>query len=116
MPYVPRTAMSEQTIEGFGLSSQQRLLWRLKQATHAYWAQCVVIVRGELDEKRFDRAIDAITERHPMLRTTFFISPGMSFPIQVIGEGNRAQRRLVDCRFGRGDASDCLARVLLEER
>jgi amino acid adenylation domain-containing protein len=81
--------MSTVRIEGFQLSPQQEHLWLLHQqgGGPAYRAQCAISIEGELDKNRLRDAIDAVMQRHEILRTTFRNLPEMTLPLQVIGEG-----------------------------
>ena len=56
------------------LSFAQELLWRLEQAspgTSAYNVPRAMQVSGPLDVARLQRALDALVERHAILRTVF---------------------------------------------
>ena len=56
------------------LSFQQYGLWLLEQLSStsiAYNAQNVIRIRGKIDPQVFGRAVDALVERHEVLRTTF---------------------------------------------
>jgi amino acid adenylation domain-containing protein/non-ribosomal peptide synthase protein (TIGR01720 family) len=76
----------QQAIEGFQLSPQQKRLWQLQQIdTHQpYYAQCTVMVSGDLNLDAFQRAVHHIVDRHEILRTTFQTLPEMTVPLQVI--------------------------------
>ena len=74
-------------IEGFRLSPQQRHVWRLLQDDQSYRAQCVILLEGNLDAKVLEQTIQKIVARHEILRTNFRRNPGISYPIQLIGEG-----------------------------
>jgi hypothetical protein len=67
----------QQAIEGFQLSPQQKRLWQLQQIdTHQpYYAQCTVMVSGDLNLDAFQRAVHHIVDRHEILRTTFQTLP-----------------------------------------
>ncbi|MEO8191051.1 MAG: condensation domain-containing protein, partial [Acidobacteriota bacterium] len=76
------------TIEGFRLSPQQARLWSLqeKDGSGSYRARAVVAIDGRVDPDRLRLAIVKVAGRHEILRTTFRGLPGMSAPLQVIGE------------------------------
>src|ERR1051326_8798316 len=79
--------MKEMAIEGFRLSPQQRRLWLLqREEQQPYQTQCVVFLKGELDTQVLKTALTKVTERHEILRTNFRCLPGMSLPLQVVGE------------------------------
>lgn len=74
-------------IEGFRLSPQQRYVWRLLQDNQSYRAQCVILLEGNLDVEALEQTIQKVVARHEILRTNFRSNPGISYPIQLIGEG-----------------------------
>ncbi len=74
-------------IEGFRLSPQQRHVWRLWQDNQSYCAQCVILLEGNLDVDALDQAIQKVVARHEILRTNFRRNAGISYPIQLIGDG-----------------------------
>lgn len=74
-------------IEGFRLSPQQRYVWRLLQDSQSYQAQCVILLEGNLDIDAMEQAIQRVVARHEILRMNFRSNPGISYPIQSIGEG-----------------------------
>ncbi len=86
------TAMnSESALEGFRLSPQQLRVWLLQQGVAAgqalpYRATATVQMDGPLDHAALAAALKALCERHEILRTTFQCLPGMTIPLQVIGE------------------------------
>jgi amino acid adenylation domain-containing protein len=77
-----------ETMEGYALSPQQQRLWNLQQGEPGlpYRAQCVLRVAGRFDPQRFTTALEQVVQRHEILRTTFHSVPGMTFPVQVIGQ------------------------------
>ena len=78
--------MSAEVLEGFRLSPQQRAVWRGAEGEPLPAARCAIAIDGPLDVARLRRAIDQSWSRHEVLRTYFPILPGMSEPLQVIGE------------------------------
>lgn len=77
-------------IEGFRLSPQQRHVWRLSQDNQFYRAQCVILLEGKLEAEALEQTLQEIVARHEMLRTNFQRNPGITYPIQLIGE-NRVE-------------------------
>ena len=71
------------TVQGFRLSPQQQHAWT---AGRGLTSQCAVEVTGELDRARLRRALGQAVERHEILRTSFQLLPGMTFPVQVVAE------------------------------
>ncbi len=76
--------MSQEMIQGYGLSPEQRRLWGLGLADRC--ALCVVQIVGELDVENLQRAIRQVVSQHEVLRTTFKLLPAMTIPVQVISE------------------------------
>jgi amino acid adenylation domain-containing protein/non-ribosomal peptide synthase protein (TIGR01720 family) len=76
--------MSQQIIEGYRLSPQQRRLWLLGQSDRS--AQCAVRIEGELKTEVLEEAIRQVISQHESLRTTFKLLPGMTIPVQVISD------------------------------
>ncbi|HEX6716518.1 MAG TPA: amino acid adenylation domain-containing protein [Pyrinomonadaceae bacterium] len=78
--------MSEETIQAYRLSPQQKHLWLVQQRTRssAFWSRCAVRITGPLDRDRLESAIYRVVEQHEILRTTFRLLPGMTVPAQVI--------------------------------
>jgi amino acid adenylation domain-containing protein len=76
-------------MEGFRLSPQQKRLW--SQHTGQNWpyrAQALIVIEGHLDPEVLSAAIQDVIERHEILRTTFHHLPGLTFPVQVIGNNS----------------------------
>src|ERR1051325_11632594 len=73
-------------VSGFPLSLQQRQLWRLRNESTAFRAQCVVLLKGNLNKKILAETFNEIVKRHEILRTTFRQIPGLKYPIQIITE------------------------------
>jgi hypothetical protein len=78
--------MTQEALEGFPLSLQQRHVWRLQKEGSAYGAQCAVLLTGRLNRTAFHEAIQHVVQRHEILRTTFHGVAGLEFPLQVIAE------------------------------
>ena len=90
--------MSQETIQGYRLSPQQRHLWSLLQAEHTapYYSWCAIKIDGlrlvkkpmggELDRALLKQALNHIVAQHEILRTAFRLLPGMTIPVQVIAE------------------------------
>src|SRR6185369_13569961 len=97
--------MQEQSLEGYRLSPQQRHLWLLQQEDYsaAYSTVCVVRVRGPLQVGGWERAVASVIERQEILRTKFRLLPGMTTPLQVIGEAKEWRSEQEDVS-GRSEA------------
>ncbi len=83
-------------ISGFPLSLQQRQLWRLRNDSTAFRAQCVVRLKGNLDKNILAETVKEIVKRHEILRTTFRQIPGLKFPIQIITEDRSIEIEEID--------------------
>src|SRR6185503_11303699 len=78
---------SQNRVEGFRLSPQQRYFWSLQRATSfTYQVVATVSINGELRADVLQRALADIVERHEILRTTFHRPPGIKTPFQVISD------------------------------
>ncbi|MGE5321731.1 MAG: amino acid adenylation domain-containing protein, partial [Actinomycetota bacterium] len=80
-------------IQGYRLSSQQERVWLLEQAegSPTCRVRCDVLIQGPLDRHRLEAALADVVARHEILRTSFSIFPGMSNPLQVIGQPERVK-------------------------
>src|SRR5690349_2528563 len=79
--------MQKETVQSYRLSPQQERLWLLEQKHPGpYRAQCSWLLEGPLDQARLRAALNALVERHEILRTSFQSLPDVLLPVQVIGE------------------------------
>src|SRR5689334_21982045 len=81
------------------LSFGQRRLWIAEQAAPGsltYTTPLLLRWRGALRADVLRSCLDAIVERHEVLRTTFVTERGL--PVQVVGEFRGADVAVVDCR------------------
>jgi amino acid adenylation domain-containing protein len=85
--------MQSDVIQGFRLSPQQKRLWSLQRdgKDQPYRAQCAVMIRGRLENAHMRIAIEQAVRGQEILRTSFRRLPGMTIPLQVIGESCRFQ-------------------------
>jgi len=75
-----------QTINGFRLSPQQKYLWLLQQDSPAYRLQSAILIEGSLQTDRLKKALEKVSDRHEIIRTSFQGKAGLKIPIQVISE------------------------------
>ncbi|MEG5000682.1 non-ribosomal peptide synthetase family protein [Microcoleus sp. B4-D4] len=75
-----------QTINGFRLSPQQKYLWLLQQDSPAYRIQSAILIEGSLQTDNLKKALEKVSKRHEIIRTSFQRRPGLKIPIQVISE------------------------------
>ena len=80
--------MQSAQISGFRLSPQQKRVWFLHQesSSSSYCVQGAFLIAGHLDIDALKNALQAIVNRHEILRTTFQCLSGMTTPLQVIAE------------------------------
>ena len=83
-------------VSGFPLSLQQRQLWRLRNESTAFRAQCVVLLKGNLNKKILAETVNEVVKRHEILRTTFRQIPGLKYPIQIITEDRSIELEEID--------------------
>ena len=74
----------EAYVEGYRLSPQQRRLWQVQQVRGTLFSQIAIRIEGELRRDLLVKALDELVARHEILRTAFFRTPGVPFPVQVI--------------------------------
>jgi len=75
-----------QTINGFRLSPQQKYLWLLQQDSPAYRIQSAISIEGSLQTDNLKKALEKVSDRHEIIRTSFQGKAGLKIPIQVISE------------------------------
>jgi amino acid adenylation domain-containing protein len=83
-------------VQGFRLSPQQRHVWRQQADSRAFRSQAAVSIEGELQAEALRDAVARVAARHDVLHTSFRRSPGIRFPIQVIGQGAPPQWQTLD--------------------
>lgn len=89
--------VQQDSIEGYPLSPQQKYLW-LQQTdqNQPYRIQASVQINGLLDREKLKLALQQVVDRHEILRTTFKRLPGLTLPLQVIGESQFAWYKELD--------------------
>ena len=78
-------AEAENSALAYPLSYGQRSLWfvhKLAPTSAAYNITYAGRIRGELDVPALERAVQALVDRHPMLRTTFTVRDAQ--PVQLV--------------------------------
>ncbi|ELS00504.1 amino acid adenylation enzyme/thioester reductase family protein [Xenococcus sp. PCC 7305] len=78
--------MATPTLTGFGLSPQQKRLWRLQQDDAAYLTQGAIAIAGNLQTARLKQVVEQIVARHQILRTNFSRLPGVKLPVMTIAD------------------------------
>ncbi|MBD2523671.1 non-ribosomal peptide synthetase [Nostoc sp. FACHB-133] len=76
--------MPTQITQGFRLSPQQKRLWSLQQYNSAYFAQCALLLEGNLKPEVLKAALEQVIIRHGILRTTFHCLSGMKIPVMDV--------------------------------
>jgi amino acid adenylation domain-containing protein len=99
--------MADGSVHGFRLSPQQRHLWSLVEADGGghFVCRAAVSIRGDLDEATWRVALDAVVERHEILRTAFRCLPGVRVPVQVVLNNPQAAGEISTGAAGAGDAA-----------
>src|SRR5262249_47624076 len=77
-----------ESVEGFRLSPQQEHLFSLEQLDRnsPYRVQLAAVIEGDLNIVQLQEALESVVTRHESLRTNFQYFPGLTLPVQVIGE------------------------------
>ncbi|MBW9102019.1 non-ribosomal peptide synthetase, partial [bacterium M00.F.Ca.ET.228.01.1.1] len=92
-----RIERAERTLPYQPTSFAQRRLWFLEQLNPggaAYNMSTALRLQGRLDEAALQRALDALVERHEVLRTTFALEEGE--PVQWIAQQGEARLSRMD--------------------
>ncbi len=76
--------MSASMSAGYELSPQQKILFT--QGRHAAVAGLALLLEGEADPEKVRSALQALVQRHEILRTRFQRRTGMKFPFQVVSD------------------------------
>jgi len=77
--------MPATTLKGAHLSLQQDRLWFFQQGSRTYRSQCTVFMKGTLNRRVFQQALQQLVEQHTIFQTVFYFPAGMDVPIQVMG-------------------------------
>src|ERR1044072_3431353 len=104
--------MSQDLVQGFRLSPQQKYLWSLQQDSSAYRAQSVIALEGKLNRAALEAALERIVARQEILRTSFEFLPGMKTPVQVVSEETNLDFRTLELGEPQQES---LAEILREE-
>lgn len=78
--------MEKRIVEGFQLSPQQARVWQSQADCSAFRARCALLLQGDVDAERLQRAVHELVRRHSILRTTFSTLSGLKMPLQVVGD------------------------------
>ncbi|HKG20408.1 MAG TPA: amino acid adenylation domain-containing protein, partial [Blastocatellia bacterium] len=78
--------MQEEIAVGYRLSPQQKRIWKLRELDlrAPYRSQIAVLIEGAVDEERLTVALQAVVNRHEVLRTSYPRPFGVSIPVQTI--------------------------------
>jgi amino acid adenylation domain-containing protein len=98
------------------LSYAQELLWLLSQVFDdgiAYNAPATFHLEGPLDLDVLRRSLEALTQRHSILRTTYQLIDDV--PMQVIHEQQPVELNVVDLRHLPADARDAESQRILKD-
>ncbi|HEX6864948.1 MAG TPA: condensation domain-containing protein, partial [Thermoanaerobaculia bacterium] len=86
----------QEAVDGFRISPQQKRAWLLRQPGAACGVHAALSVDGPLDCEALGRALDLVLERNEILSTVLRRPPGLTIPVQVIGEPERHALEPVD--------------------
>ncbi|MBA3806780.1 MAG: amino acid adenylation domain-containing protein [Solirubrobacterales bacterium] len=98
------------------LSHAQELLWLLSQVFDdgiAYNAPGAFQLEGTLDLELLARALQALTERHAILRTTYKVLDGR--PMQIVGPALPVELNVLDLRGRSADEQEAESQRILKE-
>lgn len=76
----------EMPVRAFLLSPQQRRLWSLQQDGPPFSAHCALLITGEIKSLVLREALEELLRIHEILRTAYYLRPGMSLPFQVVNQ------------------------------
>jgi amino acid adenylation domain-containing protein/non-ribosomal peptide synthase protein (TIGR01720 family) len=105
--------MSQEIIEGYRLSPQQRRLWLLRQSDRC--ARCAVRIDGELHVEVLEEAVRQVTSEQESLRTTFKLLTGMTIPVQVISDRPDVLFRRHDVRQLTAEQQDSRVKLIFDD-
>ncbi len=91
--------MQTLTLKGFRLSFQQERLWRWSQKDQMYRSQCAIQLEGALDLIQFRRALQQVVDAYEILHTTFYTTPGMELPMQVLSNSSTVSCLFVNIEY-----------------
>ncbi|MEM7587940.1 MAG: condensation domain-containing protein, partial [Acidobacteriota bacterium] len=84
------STLEQQQIEGYALSPQQKRLFRdFVPGSPVPRNRCSVSIKGSLDPNRLRASLEALQERHEILRTGYEMIAGLSDPVQTIAATGR---------------------------
>ena len=76
------TEVTNNVLDGYRISPQQKRLWLLQQDDPAYRSRCCVLFEGALSVAALKQALARVVGRHEILRTVFRRRPGIRVPVQ----------------------------------
>ena len=105
------------TLQGFQLSPQQKSLWRGQPKDGIYLSQAVISIKGVINLKILEAAVQKIVDRQEILRTNFCQQSGMSIPFQAIDESSKIDWQVIDRRNLNSTVIEAeLAKLLASEK
>lgn len=87
--------------EVFRLSPVQQRLWSLRHESADSAALFVFRLNGSLDRSRLRHALGQIVQAHEILRTRFYLPPGMNAPVQEVVPAREVELHEADLRSHR---------------
>src|SRR5687768_5738115 len=111
--------MTQNTLEGFALSPQQRRLWLFQkgaQGKHPFYTKCAILIEGSLNQPALETALQTVVGRHEILRTSFPLFTGLDVPLQVIIDRAQVALERRDLSgLGQGERESLLQSLLDEQ-
>ena len=109
--------MAHQTIEGFQISPQQSLLWKLCESGGSYISSCSIAIQGSIDTDVLKSALQRIVDENSIFRTSFYQTGSRELPLQVISEQAAIEWKEIDISGFSTDAKqEKLGEILNAER
>ncbi|EAZ91769.1 non-ribosomal peptide synthetase [Crocosphaera chwakensis] len=83
--------MTNQTIQGFRLSPQQKYVWLKQQPinptlSNLFCSQIALLIKGNLQVNRLQNSLESIIKRYDILRTNYKHIQGIKLPVQVVND------------------------------
>lgn len=76
--------MKAEVIQDTDLSPLQKRVWSLQAGSPSYGSECVLTIKGGVQQQRLEDSIRQVMAAHDNLRTTFAERPLVKYPLQVV--------------------------------
>ncbi|HTK11515.1 MAG TPA: amino acid adenylation domain-containing protein, partial [Ktedonobacteraceae bacterium] len=88
--------MQTAALKGSPLSAQQARLWSLSRNNPVYRVTCALHLQGRLNKSALQNVLQRLVACHEILRTVFYLMPGMDIPVQVVTDDAALRMRVMD--------------------